>query len=98
MPDVQMDYDLMEEMSKIFQNGATQLGETTQAMEQLANTMEQGALLGEGGDMFADALRSRLGPRLKKLQEKFGELSKDVTGALRDLRDGDKDAASRFKG
>jgi uncharacterized protein YukE len=93
-----MDYDMMEDMYKVFQNGAKQLGETTKAMEQLAQTMEQGALLGEGGEIFADALRGRLGPRLRKLEEKFEELSQDVMGALVDLRDGDKEAASRFKG
>jgi WXG100 family type VII secretion target len=98
MPDVQMDYEMMEDMAKIFKNGSEQLSETRRAMEGLAATMEGGALLGEGGDRFADALRSRLGPRLKKLRDKYAELSQDVMGALVDLRDGDTQAASRFKG
>lgn len=96
--DVQMNYDTMEEMSKIFQNGAQQLQETGQAMEQLATMMHDGGLLGEGGEKFADALRSRLSKRIHKLSAKFGELAKDVDGAVKDLRDGDKNAASRFKG
>ncbi len=98
MPDVQMDYEMMEDMAKLFKNGSDQLGETGRAMENLAATMEGGCLLGEGGDKFADALRSRLAPRIRKLHDKFSELSGDVTGALADLRDGDKTAASRFKG
>jgi WXG100 family type VII secretion target len=98
MPDVQMDYDMMEDMYKVFKNGAQQLAETARAMEQLAQQMEQGSLLGEGGEMFADALRGRLGPRLRRLHDKFQELSQDVMGALVDLRDGDHEAASRFKG
>jgi WXG100 family type VII secretion target len=98
MPDVQMDYDMMEDMHKVFKNGAQQLAETARAMEQLAQQMEQGSLLGEGGEMFADALRGRLGPRLRRLHDKFQELSQDVMGALVDLRDGDHEAASRFKG
>jgi WXG100 family type VII secretion target len=97
MPDVQMNYDTMEEMAKIFKNGQNQLADTMKAMEQLAQSMEDGALLGEGGDIFADALRARLAPRIKKLSEKFGELSGDITGAVKDLRDEDKEAASRFK-
>lgn len=97
MPDVQMDYETMEQMTSIFRNGAQQLGETAAAMEKLAQSMEDGVLLGEGGDLFADALRARLAPRIKKLQTKFNELAKDVHGALVDLRDGDKTAESRFK-
>ena len=98
MPDVQMDYDMMEDMNNVFKNGAQQLSETRQAMENLAQQMEGGSLLGEGGESFADALRGILGPRLNKLEQKFSELAQDVIGAVRDLRDGDKEAASRFKG
>ncbi len=98
MPDVQMNYPTMEEMAKIFSNGANQLGDTGFAMEQLAQQMEDGMLLGEGGDVFAQALRQRLSKKIQKLKQKFEELSGDVSGALKDLRDGDKTAASRFKG
>lgn len=97
MPDVQMNYPTMEEMSKIFGNGAQQLSETARAMEQLANAMRGGGLLGEGGQIFADCLQQILSPKIKKLNEKFKELQGDVKGALADLRDGDKTAASRFK-
>jgi WXG100 family type VII secretion target len=97
MPDVQMNYETMEEMAKIFKNGQNQLADTMKAMEGLAQSMEDGALLGEGGDKFADALRSRLAPRIKKLSDKFGELNGDIMGAVKDLRDEDKEAASRFK-
>jgi len=97
MPDVQMNYETMEEMAKIFKNGQNQLADTQKAMEGLAQAMEDGALLGEGGDKFADALRARLAPRIRKLSEKFGELSGDIMGAVKDLRDEDKEAASRFK-
>ncbi len=95
--DVQMNYETMEEMAKIFQNGSQQLKETGQAMEQLAGMMSEGGLLGEGGEKFAEALRSRLSKKIHKLSDKFHELSGDVTGAVKDLRDGDKTAASRFK-
>jgi WXG100 family type VII secretion target len=98
MPDVQMDYELMEQMANKFRAAAQQLDETQAAMEDVAGKMSDGALLGEGGDMFADALRSRLNARLKILSEKMTELSEDVMGAMVDLRDGDTEAKSRFKG
>ncbi|CAG1010208.1 hypothetical protein ANRL4_04155 [Anaerolineae bacterium] len=96
--DVQMDYEVMEKMRDVFKIGSDQLGETLNVMNNLAQMMEQGALLGDGGELFAQALRARLAKKLQNLQRKFAELSQDVNGAVRDLRDGDKEAASRFKG
>jgi uncharacterized protein YukE len=98
MPDVQMDYDMMEEMANLFRNGAQQLEDTIRVAQNIAGVLEDGALLGKGGDMLASALRDRLCGRIARLADKFNELSQDVNGALVDLRDGDKEAASRFKG
>ncbi|HRE46782.1 MAG TPA: WXG100 family type VII secretion target [Aggregatilineales bacterium] len=95
--DVQIDYEMADEAVKLFANGQQQLNETLQAMEQLANTMEQGALLGDGGDMFAQALRSRLGPRLRKLAAKLGEISKDIKAASADIRAADTKGKQGFK-
>jgi hypothetical protein len=67
-------------------------------MENVAGRLEDGALMGKGGDAMADAIRQRLNSRLAALQDKFNELGMDVYGALVDLRDGDTEAASRFKG
>jgi WXG100 family type VII secretion target len=98
MPDVQMDYDMMDDMARLFRDGSQQLGDTIQAMQAIAGRLEDGALLGKGGDAFAQAIRNRLISRLGRLQDKLDELSGDVYGALVDLRDGDTEAASRFKG
>lgn len=98
MPDVQMDYDMMEDMARLFRDGSQQIGDTMQAMQAIAGRLEDGALLGKGGDALAQAIRNRLNARLARLQDKLDELSGDVYGALVDLRDGDTEAASRFKG
>ena len=98
MPDVQMDYDMMEDMARLFRDGSQQIGDTIQAMQAIAGRLEDGALLGKGGDALAEAIRNRLNARLGRLQDKLDELSGDVYGALIDLRDGDTEAASRFKG
>lgn len=97
MTDVQMDYDLMEEMAQIFREGSQQLEDTIRTMQGIAASLENGALLGRGGDVLASAIRDRLNARIARLQEKLEELQQDVMGALIDLRDGDKTAASRFK-
>ena len=98
MPDVQMDYDLMEDMARLFRDGAQQLEDLRSHMEAVAGRLEDGALLGKGGNALAEALRQRLNQRIASLQDKLSELSMDVYGALVDLRDGDTEAASRFKG
>lgn len=97
MPDVQMDYDLMEDMARRFRDGAQQLGDLRSHMDAIAGRLEDGALLGKGGDSMVDVIRQRLNQRIAALQDKLSELSMDVYGALVDLRDGDTEAASRFK-
>ena len=98
MPDVQMDYDLMEDMARLFREGSQHMQDLQQSMQNIAGRLEGGALLGRGGDAFAQAIRSNLIMRIRALQEKLEELDGDVNGALVDLRDGDTEAASRFKG
>jgi uncharacterized protein YukE len=96
MADVQMNYDTVEEMIKIFQNGAQQLGETMEAMKKVADQMRSGALLGLGGDDFAEALERILAPRIQKMQNKFNEMAGDVKFAMDALKRGDTKAAGRF--
>jgi WXG100 family type VII secretion target len=98
MPDVQMDYDLMEDMARLFKQGSQQLEDTIRSMQNIAGRLEDGALLGRGGDALAAAVRDKLNARIAALQDKLDEMSMDVYGALVDLRDGDTEAASRFKG
>jgi len=98
MPDVQMDYDLMEEMAQAFRDGAQHLEDLIRGLQNIAGRLEDGALLGRGGDALAGAIRDKLNSRIAALQDKLEELNLDVYGALVDLRDGDTEAASRFKG
>ena len=96
---IKMDYPSMEEMANAFQQGNQTLEDIMREMEAVASSMEGGALLGRGGDMWVSSIRDRLiRVRLSKLAEKFQELNQDVIGALVDLRDGDHEAQSRFKG
>jgi uncharacterized protein YukE len=93
-----MDYDMMEDAARLFRDGAQQLEDLTRVMQGIAQRLEDGALLGRGGQAFADAIQQKLCQKINLLGDKFGELSLDVYGALVDLRDGDTEAASRFKG
>lgn len=96
MADVQMDFDLVEDMARIFDQGAQELDEIRTVMLQLADQMEGGALIGEAGNAFSEGLRGPMAQALSKLSEKFVELQRDTYGAMISLRDGDTEAASRF--
>ncbi len=96
MPDVQMDYDLMQDMGRLFRQGAQQLGDTIKTMQGIANQLEDGALLGQAGDSLAAAIRDQLNSRIARLQDKLDELSMDVYGAMSDMHEGDEKAEGLF--
>jgi WXG100 family type VII secretion target len=87
--EIRMDYGLMEDMSKTFQQSVEQLQDTLQAMQNVANELEDGALLGRGGDAFTEAIRNKLSPAISRLTEKMQELSEDVNKAMEDMRSAD---------
>ena len=93
---IKLDYGKAEEMIKTFDQGAQQLQTTLQEMQNLANMLEGGALLGDGGSAFCDAIRGKLGPAIQKLDAKFKELSKDVKGAVSDMRQADAASKGMF--
>ncbi len=94
--DVQMDYQQMQQMVQIFRQGAQQLSETMRAIQNVAGILEQGALLGKGGDLLAEALRNRFVARLTRLHAKFEELAGDCQQAIRFVYEGDTSARGRF--
>jgi len=94
--EIKLDYGLAEEMAKTFQQGAEQLQDTMQAMQSIANTLEEGALLGNGGKAFVDAIRSKLCPSLGRLTDKFTELEGDVHAAIDSMKQADAKAKGMF--
>jgi uncharacterized protein YukE len=96
-PDVRMNYSSMERMAKEFANAARQIQDSSTQMDKLAKMMEDGALVGMGGDQFRDAIRSKLMKKMKTLNAKMSELQKDIQGAVQATRDGVSTAQSRFK-
>lgn len=93
---IKLDYGKAEDMIKTFDQGSQQLQTTLQEMQNLANILEGGALLGDGGSAFCDAIRGKLCPAIQKLDAKFKELSKDVKGAVSDMKQSDAASKSMF--
>lgn len=97
MPDVKMNYNSMEKMAQAFKEAHQQLDESMREMKKLAKMMGDGALVGDGGTAFQDAINSKLLKRMNQLYQKMGELEGDISGAVSATRDGVKTAKSRFK-
>lgn len=95
---IKMDFAAMEELIGTFKQAVQSLEETIQAEQKMADELEGGVLLGDAGVALTNAIRSPLTKSTKKLLDKFNDLIADCYGALVDLRDGDSEAASRFKG
>lgn len=93
---IKMDYGLMEDMNRTFSQGVEQLQDTMQAMQHIATEMEDGALLGQGGAAFTDALRDKLSPAISRLIEKFEELAADINAAVEDMRSADESSQRMF--
>jgi WXG100 family type VII secretion target len=86
---IKVEYARMDEMAKTFQQGSEQLKDTLAQMQSIANTLQDGALLGQGGAAFVDAIRNKLCPSISRLEQKFLELQRDVQGAKRDMEQAD---------
>lgn len=95
---IKLDYAKAEEMVRTFRQGREQLQRSIQEMQGLATTIEEGALLGQGGDAFVDAIRGKLIPAIVKLSNKFDELSNDVNTAVRYMKEADRTSQRQFQG
>lgn len=93
---IRLVYELAEDMAKSFQKGAEALEETGQEMQNVASTLEGGALRGRAGEAFVEAIRGKLAPSLARLREKFLELDADVRAAIELMRGEDEKAAGTF--
>lgn len=91
---IRMDYELMDNMKQAFLQGVEQLQDTMQEMQSIANTLEDGALLGQGGDAFTDAIRGKLSPAISRLTERFESLANRVEQAKAEMQEADQSEAS----
>lgn len=94
---IKLNYDQADKMAKTFKAGAQQLQQTMQEMQNIAQTLEEGALLGRGGKAYADAIKQNLCPSIKKLSEKYNELERDVHAAIKFMRQADAESKQQFK-
>lgn len=76
MSDMQrMEYKEVDTMVSILRISAESLEETAQAMSNIAKTMQNGALIGQGGEAFFDAIMARFVPAIRRLSDKLKQES-----------------------
>jgi WXG100 family type VII secretion target len=94
--EIKLVYASAEDMIKTFDQGVEQLQDTMQEMQSIAGVLEDGALLGDGGQAFVEAIRNTFARSLTKLTEKFEELSGDVAAAMEAMQEADSESAGMF--
>ena len=87
---------LMEDTEQVFQAGSEQLKDTLSQMMSIANVLGEGALLGQAGEAFVDAIQSKLCPAISRLNDKFQELQADVRKAKETMQEINKTTESLF--
>ena len=93
---IKLNYEQAEAMAKTFKEGASQLQQTMQEMQKLAQMLQEGALLGRGGNEFVTAINSNLCPSIKRMGDKFTELERDVRAAISYMRQADAESKQQF--
>ncbi len=93
---IKLNYPAMQEMAQHCKSTAQRLMETIRLARQAAQEMRNGAMVGDAGEAFSNALASAFVPAVTKLSQKFDEITKDIEGAIADMQASDKSAGGRF--
>ena len=87
---IKMDYGLMDDMARAFDESARTLEGVQKQVSGIAQELQDGGLLGQAGEAFTDALSTRLAPAIARLQDKLTELRQDIVAAKQDMVDADR--------
>jgi WXG100 family type VII secretion target len=92
---IRVNYPALEDMAKHCQMVAERLNQTAALAQKIAGQMQNGALVGEPGNVYAQAL-GQLNSRVMKLSQKFTEESNDIKQAMSDMQQADTSAGGNF--
>ena len=92
---IRVNYPALEEMAKHCDQSAQRLQQTAALAGKIAAQMQNGALQGEFGDTFCQAL-GVFQQKVNKLATKFTEEAGDIRGAISDMRSADQSAGAKF--
>jgi WXG100 family type VII secretion target len=86
---IKMNFGMMEDMARVFAEGAQTLESVGTEVGNIAKALQDGALLGDAGEAFADACSGPLASSVDRIREKLLELKGDIEGAAQDMQDAD---------
>ena len=89
MPDVQMSYGDMVNMSKLFKDGAGQFQATIGTVNNIIAILESGGLVGNMGDALGEHLRGTLLQKLQGAVSTFDMLAGAIDAAAGDMQNAD---------
>lgn len=92
---IRVNYPALEDMAKHCDQSAQRLQQTASLAGKISAQMQNGALQGEFGDTFCQAL-SVFQQKVNKLAAKFTEEAGDIRGAMSDMRAADQKAGAKF--
>jgi len=92
---IRVNYPALEDMAKHCDQSAQRLRQTAALAGEISAQMQNGALQGEFGDTFVQAL-GVFAQKVNKLATKFTEEAGDIRGAMSDMRAADQKAGGKF--
>jgi WXG100 family type VII secretion target len=96
MPDkIRVNYPALEDMSKQCSQAAQRLHQTASLANNVGQQLQNGAMMGEFGDIFVQALQV-FQSKVNKLAEKLAEEASDIQQAMNDMRQADQKAGGKF--
>jgi uncharacterized protein YukE len=86
----------MMDARKAFDDAAKTLENTMSTAKSISAAMDNGALKGDAGENFTEAINNDLTKALQTLQAKMQEMSKDIQKAVDEMDKAVKTAKGRF--
>ena len=82
--------EALDAMTAAFKTSMDELQDTISQVNTLASKMEDGALVGNAGTAFSNALRASLVKKLQEMHDKFDELAHDLQDTKNTMTDIDQ--------
>jgi WXG100 family type VII secretion target len=92
---IRVNYPALEDMARKCREAATRLRQTAMLGNQTAQEFQNGAMVGEFGDRFCEAL-GIFQRKVNNLADKFEEEAGDIQQAMNDMRQADQKAGGKF--
>ena len=90
--EIKLDYAKAQKMASAFSKGKEELDAIKTAVAKIAEDLDGGAMIGDGGKAYVHAIKEVFLKNLDKFIQKFEEEAKDVNDAIKDMQAADSAA------